>query len=357
MRLKYSVAVAGAHGKTSTTMITAAVLEKGGLDPTVVIGGVLKSIGSNAMHGLGDYIVAEADESDGSFLKFSPSIAIVTNIDREHLDYYDSLNSIKKAFVNFINRVPFYGLSILCIDSESVQEILPEIKGRYTTYGINTRADYQARNISFEGSVSRFTAWHKDKELGPIALNLSGVHNVTNCLAGIAAGMELGVDFKTIKCALETIEGVKRRMEKKGEVNGITVIDDYGHHPTEIKTTLLALRESWPEKRISVIFQPHRYTRTAALFDEFTRSFYNADKLYVLPVYPAGEEPIEGINHKLLCEKISERGHETVVSMDSIDSVVKELAETSEPEDIVLTLGAGNVWNAGEKLLRLLKHE
>ncbi|GAB6097269.1 UDP-N-acetylmuramate--L-alanine ligase [Desulfatiferula olefinivorans] len=351
LRLKYSIAVAGAHGKTSTTSITAAILEKAGLDPTVIIGGVLKSVGSNAMHGLGEFIVAEADESDGSFLKFSPSIAIVTNIDREHLDYYDSLNSIKKAFVNFIARVPFYGLSILCIDSESVQEILPEIKGRYTTFGLNTRADIQARNIRFEGRRSHFTVFRLDEELGDITLNLPGVHNVTNCLAGIAVGLELAIPFATIKCALETIEGVKRRLEQKGEADGVLVIDDYGHHPTEIKATLLAARESWPDKRIAAVFQPHRHSRTAALFDEFTRAFYNTDRLLVLPIYAAGESPVDGITSEALCDKIIERGHENASYADSLDTAVELLLDELGPDDLLLTLGAGNVYKVGEDYL------
>ncbi|MFA6009130.1 MAG: UDP-N-acetylmuramate--L-alanine ligase [Desulfobacteraceae bacterium] len=356
MRLKYSIAVAGAHGKTSTTSMTAAVLEKAGLDPTVVIGGVLKSVGSNAMHGLGDFIVAEADESDGSFLKFSPSIAIVTNIDREHLDYYDSLNSIKKAFVNFIARVPFYGLSILCLDSESVQDILPEIKGRYVTYGLNTRAEYQARNISFEGTTGRFSVYYLDELLGEITLNLPGVHNVTNCLASIAVGMELNVPFKTIKCALETIQGVKRRLELKGEADGVTVVDDYGHHPTEIKATLLAARESWPDKRIVAVFQPHRFSRTQALFDEFTRAFYNSDKLLVLPIYPAGENPIEGVDSESLCKKITERGHKNALHVNSHEEVLAILVKYLKKDDLLLTLGAGNVVRVGENFLKL-KHD
>ena len=351
MRLKYSIAVAGAHGKTSTTSITAAILEQGGLDPTVVIGGVLKSKGTNALHGLGDFIVAEADESDGSFLKFSPSIAIITNIDREHLDHYGNLSTIKKAFVTFTERVPFYGLSILCLDNESVQEILPELTGRYTTYGLNTRADYQARGISFEGSRSFFSVYHQDELLGEIALNLPGVHNVTNCLAGIAAAREIGIEFSTIKKALETLQGVKRRLEKKGERNGVMVMDDYGHHPTEIKTTLLAVRESWPEKRIVAVFQPHRYTRTRDLFDDFTRAFYNTDALLILPIYAAGEKPMEGITSESLAEMITTRGHENVSCFKSFDDVVDHLEATLTEGDMLLTLGAGNILNVGEMYL------
>ena len=351
MRLKYSIAVAGAHGKTSTTSITAAILEEAKLDPTVVIGGVLKSKGTNAMHGLGDFIIAEADESDGSFLKFSPSIAIVTNIDREHLDHYGNLASIKKAFVQFTDRVPFYGLSILCMDNESVQEILPEIKGRYTTYGLNTRADYQARSISFEGRQSHFTVYHHDECLGEITLNLPGVHNVTNCLASIACGRELGIDFPVIKKALETIQGVKRRLEKKGERDGVLVVDDYGHHPTELKTTLLAVREAWPEKRIVGVFQPHRYTRTEALFDEFTRAFYNTDKLLLLPIYAASEAPIEGVTSESLASAIEKRGHENVGCFQTFDEVIAHLEETLQEDDILLTLGAGDVVKLGEQYL------
>ena len=351
MRLKYSIAVAGAHGKTSTTSITAAILEEGGLDPTVVIGGVLKSKGTNAMHGLGDFIVAEADESDGSFLKFSPSIAIVTNIDREHLDHYKNLAAIKKAFVQFTDRVPFYGLSILCMDNESVQEILPEISGRYTTYGLNTRADYQARNISFEGRQSRFTVYHHDECLGEITLNLPGVHNVTNCLAAIAAGRELDIDFSVIKKALETLQGVKRRLEKKGDRDGIMVVDDYGHHPTELKTTLLAVRESWPEKRIVGVFQPHRHTRTDSLFDEFTRAFYHTDHLVMLPIYAAGEKPIEGVSSQSLAAAIEKRGHESVVCCDDFDHAIDHLEGFLEEGDILLTLGAGDVVKLGETYL------
>jgi len=351
MRLKYSIAVAGAHGKTSTTSITAAILEKGGLDPTVVIGGVLKSKGTNAMHGLGDFIIAEADESDGSFLKFSHSIAIITNIDREHLDHYGTLATIKKAFVQFTERVPFYGLSILCLDNESVQEILPELTGRYTTYGLNTRADYQARGISFEGSRSFFSVYHHDELLGEITLNLPGVHNVSNCLASIAAAREIGIDFPTIKCALETIQGVKRRLEKKGDRDGVMVVDDYGHHPTELKTTLLAARESWPEKRIVAVFQPHRHTRTRDLFDEFTRAFYNTDALILLPIYAAGEKPVEGITSQSLAEAIGSRGHENVTCFETFNEVVDHLEEILEEGDLLLTLGAGDVLKIGEMYL------
>ena len=354
MRLKYSVAVAGAHGKTTTTSIIADVLARGGLDPTVVIGGKLKSIDSNALLGRGDFIVAEADESDGSFLKMSPTIAVVTNIDREHLDYYKDLANIKEVFLAFIDRIPFYGLAVLCLDNEAIQDLIPQIKKRTTTYGLSSQADFQARNVRMKGLQSTFSVYRDGTRLGDIRLNLPGVHNVNNALASIAVGSELQIPFQTIKGALETIEGVQRRLEIKGEVEGITIVDDYGHHPTEIKTTLAAARDGWPDRRLVVVFQPHRYTRTRALFDEFTRAFYQSDLLVVLPIYPAGEAPIEGVDGVGLYEGIRAHGHKDAVYVDGIDPAVEMLAETTKSGDIVLTLGAGNVWQAGELLLERL---
>jgi UDP-N-acetylmuramate--alanine ligase len=352
MRLKYSVAVAGAHGKTSTTSIISSILEKGGLDPTVVIGGKLKSIGSNALLGHGDFIVAEADESDGSFLKMSPTIAVVTNIDREHLDFYKDLDEIKNAFLSFIDRVPFYGLAVLCLDNEPIQRLIPEIRKRFTTYGMSTQADFQAKNVEFEGLKSNFSIRHNGKPLGDITLNLPGIHNVYNSMAGIAVGVELDIDFEVIKNALETVEGVQRRLEIKGEINRITVVDDYGHHPTEIKVTLQAAKESWPDRRKVVVFQPHRYTRTRALFDDFTRSFYQSDVLVVLPVYAAGEKKIEGVESDLMCEKIRAHGHKLVIYKKSINGAVSHLKNVLKPDDILLTLGAGDVWKVGEEILK-----
>jgi UDP-N-acetylmuramate--alanine ligase len=351
MRLKYSIAIAGAHGKTSTTSLVAEVLGKGGLDPTVVIGGKLKSIGTNALLGQGDYIVAEADESDGSFLRFSPTIAVVTNIDREHLDYYKDLDHIKEVFLNFIDRVPFYGLAVLCLDNENLQDLIPKIRKRFTTYGRSTQADFQVRHVVFDGPKSRFFVYHMGKKLGDITLNLPGVHNVNNAMASIAVGTELGIPFNTIKCALETVEGVQRRLEIKGEMNGVTVMDDYGHHPTEIKYTLSALRESWPDRRIVVVFQPHRYTRTKALFDEFTRSFYQSDALFVLPIYAAGEKEIKGVDSNSLFESIKAHGHKNVSCVEKKGEVVSRLKEILCKGDILLTLGAGDVWKVGQGVL------
>jgi UDP-N-acetylmuramate--alanine ligase len=357
MRLKYSIAIAGAHGKTTTTSIIASVLAKGDLDPTVVIGGKLKSIGSNALLGQGNFIVAEADESDGSFLKYSPAIAVVTNIDKEHLDYYKDMNAIKEVFLSFIDRIPFYGLAVLCLDNESVQEIIPRIKKRYTTYGMSSQADFQAKNVLIEGLTSSYTVYHHGKSLGEVALNLPGIHNVYNSLASIAVGLELDIPFEIIRKALGTLQGVQRRLEIKGESKGIIVVDDYGHHPTEIKTTLQAAKESWPERRLVVIFQPHRYTRTKALFDDFTRAFYQSDCLVILPIYPAGEKVIEGVDSRNLCEEIAAHGHKEAVFMDGHEKAVAFLLKELKKNDVLLTLGAGDVWKAGMSLLESLKKE
>ncbi|MDM8524194.1 UDP-N-acetylmuramate--L-alanine ligase [Desulfococcaceae bacterium HSG8] len=351
MRLKYSVAIAGAHGKTTTTSIVASVLGQGGLDPTVVIGGKLKSLGTNALLGQGDFIVAEADESDGSFLRMSPAIAVVTNIDREHLDFYDGLESIKSVFLNFIDRIPFYGLAVLCLDNEPIQDLIPKIKKRFTTYGMTSQADLRAQNVVFEGLKSRFDVYHFGEKLGDIRLNLPGIHNVSNSLSSIAVGIELDIPFEVIKRALETIDGVQRRMEIKGERDGVTVVDDYGHHPTEIKMTLQAARESWPDRRLVVVFQPHRYTRTQALFDEFTRAFYQSDLLVTLPIYPASEEKIEGVTGHALYEGIRAHGHKEVVYQEDFETALAYLKDVIKEGDILLTLGAGDVWKLGEFVL------
>jgi UDP-N-acetylmuramate--alanine ligase len=351
MRLKYSIAIAGAHGKTSTTSLVASVLDAGQLDPTVVIGGKLKSIGSNAVLGQGDYIVAEADESDGSFLKYSPAIAVVTNIDREHLDFYKDLEEIKQVFLNFIDRIPFYGLAVLCLDNEAVQDLIPQMRKRFVTYGISSQADLQAVDVTCRGLTSKFTVVHSGRTLGKITLNLPGEHNVYNSLASIAVGLELGISFRKIKGALEKAEGVQRRMEIKGRANGGLVLDDYGHHPTEIKTTLTALTHGWPGKRKVIVFQPHRYTRTQALFDDFARSFYQADILFVLPIYAASEQPIEGVTSDKLCKSIQAHGHKEVYFVEDMDAVVDQLAGMITDRDVVLTLGAGNVYQVGEALL------
>ncbi|BBO71895.1 UDP-N-acetylmuramate--L-alanine ligase [Desulfosarcina alkanivorans] len=351
MRLKYSVAVAGAHGKTSTTSLVANVLAGGGLDPTVVIGGKLKSIGRNAVLGQGDFIVAEADESDGSFLKFSPAIAVVTNIDREHMDFYEDMDAIKSVFLDFIDRIPFYGLAVLCLDNEPLQGLLPRIKKRLTTYGRSAQADYQARDISFGQMKSRFTVVHRGESLGEFQLAMPGMHNVYNALAAIAVGLELDIALDAIKRSLETAEGVQRRMEIKGDVNGITVVDDYGHHPTEIQVTLDAVKSNWPDRRKVVVFQPHRYTRTRALLEDFTRSFNNSDVLVVLPIYAASEAPIPGVSGEALGDCIRAHGHRDVTCLDTLEACVDHLVKMLAPNDVLLTLGAGDVYRVGEMVL------
>ncbi len=354
MRLKYSVAIAGAHGKTSTTSLVANVLAGGGLDPTVVIGGKLKSIGRNAVLGKGDFIVAEADESDGSFLKFSPAIAVVTNIDREHLDFYADLTAIKNVFLDFIDRIPFYGLAVLCLDNEPLQDLLPRIKKRFTTYGRSAQADYQARDIGFAEMKSRFTVYHRGHDLGRFNLSMPGMHNVYNALAAIAVGRELDIPLDAIKKALASAQGVQRRMEIKGRVDDVVVVDDYGHHPTEIQVTLQAVKDNWPDRRKVVVFQPHRYTRTQALMTDFMRSFNNSDVLVVLPIYAASESPIDGVTGQALGEGIRVHGHRHVVCLDSLEACVTHLETILGAGDLLLTLGAGDVYRIGEMLLERL---
>ncbi|MCP3900604.1 MAG: UDP-N-acetylmuramate--L-alanine ligase, partial [Desulfobacteraceae bacterium] len=354
MRIKYSIAVSGAHGKTSTTSMVAEILNTAGLDPTVIIGGLLKSLDTNALHGKGEFIVAEADESDGSFLKYSPALAIVTNIDLEHLDYYKGIEDIKEKFVQFINSVPFYGLAILCLDNEHVQNILPKIEVRYTTFGMTAQADTQAKNIYFKNNQSFFTVIHNKEKLGEVTLNLAGEHNISNALASIATGLELNIDFHTIKNALEKIQGVKRRLEIKGDKKGILVMDDYGHHPTEIRATLEAVRKSYSEKRIVVLFQPHRYTRTKELFDDFTRSFYRSDILILLPIYAASEKQIKGVNSEKLQQGIRSHGHKDVTYAADFDEALSILTKTIKKNDLILTLGAGDIYTLGEKLVETI---
>jgi UDP-N-acetylmuramate--alanine ligase len=351
MRLKYSIAVAGAHGKTTTTWIIASVLDHGGFDPTVVIGGKLDSLGTNARLGQGEFIVAEADESDGSFLKLTPTIGVVTNINAEHLDFYGNQEKIKEVFLDFINKVPFYGMTVLCLDNEGIQDLIPKIEKRFTTYGMTSQADYQAKDVTFDGLTSQYVVTYRGEPLGSVELSLPGIHNVYNSMASIAIGMELGIAFDDIQRALRDIEGVQRRLEVKGTSRGVTIVDDYGHHPTEIRLTLQTARQCWPDSRIVVVFQPHRYSRVAALFDDFTRAFYEADSVLVLPIYSAGEAPIESIDGQSLCEEIREHGHKDVVFHDGHDAAVSHLKETLREGDVLLTLGAGDVWQVGEKLL------
>ncbi|MEW5734204.1 MAG: UDP-N-acetylmuramate--L-alanine ligase [Thermodesulfobacteriota bacterium] len=351
MRLKYSIAVAGAHGKTTTTSLVAEVLNEAGLSPTVVIGGKLRGLGVNAVLGKGEFLVAEADESDGSFLKMAPSIAVVTNIDREHVDHYPDLASVKNAFLLFLDRVPFYGVSVLCLDNPAVQDLIPQVSRRYLTYGLSPQADVRAKDVEVAGSGTDFTAVFQGQDLFRVRLGIPGRHNVVNSLAAVAVGLELSIPPETICAALTKVRGVGRRLEVMGETCGVLVLDDYGHHPTEIMATLAAVRDCWPGRRVLVVFQPHRYTRTSALMQDFSRAFYQADKLLVLPVYPAGEEPIPGADHESLCESIKNHGHKNVSAAWTMEEAVEKLTANARENDIVLTLGAGDVFKVGTAFL------
>jgi UDP-N-acetylmuramate--alanine ligase len=353
LKMKFSVAVSGSHGKTTTTSMISTILARGGLDPTMVIGGKLASIGSNARLGDGEIIVAEADESDGSFLKLSPTIAVITNIDREHLDYYAGIAEIKDAFLKFANIVPFYGCTVMCSDNEYVREIAPQIKRRTITYDIKEAADYRADAINFMGRRTTYRLSCRGKQSGEIELAVPGMFNVYNSLAAIAVGRELELDLTAIREGLLNFSGVQRRMEIKGKVGSITVIDDYGHHPTEVRETLAAARLAWKHRRI-VVFQPHRYTRTKALFEEFTKAFADADVLILNDIYPASEEPIAGINSAVLCEAIRKAGHPHVEYIAKAEETIDYLLRIVKPDDAVFTLGAGSIYKTGEAFLREL---
>jgi UDP-N-acetylmuramate--alanine ligase len=350
MRLKYSVAVAGSHGKTTTTSMISTVLAQAGLDPTIVVGGRLRAIDSHAKLGSGDFIVAEADESDKSFLKLSPTFAVVTNIDLEHLDSYRDLDDILDCFAQFVNRVPFYGSVIVCLDDPNVQAIIPRITRKIISYGLTSQADVSAVDINLSGCFNvSFTARWKGQPLGRINLGVSGTHNVHNALAAVAVGLDLDIAPDTIARALEEFRGVDRRFQVKGEVNEVLVVDDYGHHPTEIKATLSTARLCG--RRIVTLFQPHRYTRTKFLLDEFARAFYDADVLLVADIYAASEDPIPGITSEVLVEKIKSFGHKDARYVGSVDEAAEQLGAVVRPGDLVLTLGAGNIYHAGEKLI------
>jgi UDP-N-acetylmuramate--alanine ligase len=353
LKMKFSVAVSGSHGKTTTTSMVSTILAEGGLDPTMVIGGRLASIGSNARLGDGEIIVAEADESDGSFLKLSPTIAVITNIDREHLDYYPGIAEIKEAFLKFANIVPFYGCTVVCSDNQHVKEIIPQIKRRTITYGIEQPADYRAEGIEFHGSKTVYRLCFKGDIVDEIELNVPGMFNVYNSLATIAVGHELELDFPSIKKGLLSFNGVQRRLEIKGQVNGVTVVDDYGHHPTEVKETLAAARNIW-KKRSIVVFQPHRFTRTKALFEEFTHAFSDADILILNDIYPASEEPIAGVNSDTLCLAIKKTGHPNVLYIPNAEETIEYILKIVRPDDVVFTLGAGSVYKIGEAFLKQL---
>jgi len=353
MRMKIGIAIAGTHGKTTTTSLIATVLAAGGLDPTVVIGGRLNSIGSNARLGQGEFLVAEADESDGSFLKLMPTIAVVTNIDPEHLDYYSGIEDIKETFLGFINKIPFFGLAVLCLDHPNVQSLIPRLKKRFTTYGLTAQADFQAKEIVFEGLSTTFDVLHQRREVGRLRIQMPGLHNVYNALATVATAYELDIPFQVVQETLRDFSGIQRRFQIKGERKGVLIVDDYGHHPVEIMATLRAARTGWG-RRIIAVFQPHRYTRTKALFHDFLTAFYDADALILTDIYPAGEDRIEGVEARLLFEGIQEYGHKNVTYLAEKKKIVEHLLHIIAPGDIVITLGAGDIWQVAEELVNQL---
>jgi UDP-N-acetylmuramate--alanine ligase len=354
MRVKTGLAVAGTHGKTTTTSLLGAILSEGGLDPTVVIGGKVLALGTNARLGLGDYMVAEADESDGTFLMLSPTIAIVTNIDPEHLDHWGDVERAADAFLEFVNRVPFYGAAVLCVDSPRVRALLPRVRKRYVTYGLSPEAELTARDLVVKGFATSFTAVRGGAELGRVELRMPGRHVAQNALATIAAASELGIPFETSARALAGFTGIHRRFELRGEVRGVTVIDDYGHHPEEIRVTLRAAREAL-ERRLVVAFQPHRFTRTRDLFADFLDAFDDADVLFLTEVYSAGESPIDGASGAALAQAIGARGHADVRLVPERADLAERIAEEARDGDVVVLLGAGDIVKTGPELLAALR--
>lgn len=354
MRLKYGVAVAGTHGKTTTTSMVAQVLARGGLDPTIVIGGRVNSLGTNAKLGNGEFLVAEADESDGSFLKLSPTIAVVTTIDAEHLDYYQDLEDIKHAFLQFINKVPFYGAAIMCLDQENIQSLVPWIEKRFISYGLHSQADITAKRCQMAAMGSSCQVFYQNNPLGILNLKVPGIHNVCNALAAVAVGLELDISWEKIKEALEEFSGVGRRFQVKGNIKDIMVIDDYGHHPVEIKATLQAAKDGWG-RRVIAIFQPHRYTRVQALLEDFFTAFYQADYLFITDIYSAGEKPIEGVSARQIAEGVKKYGHHHVTYIPQKEEILSRLLKLVQPGDLVITMGAGDIWKTGEELVKLLE--
>jgi len=357
MRMKFGIAIAGTHGKTTTTSLIAVILAAAGLDPTVVVGGRVGSLGSNAKLGHSQYFVTEADESDGSFLLLTPAIAVVTNIDLEHMDYYSGLDQLKRTFHEFIGKVPFYGLSVLCADDENIRAIVPQLRKRVVTYGLDQPADFWATDIAQEQFSTRFAVHHiRAGRMGEVRLPLPGRHMVANALAAVAVAMELNIPFQLVTQTMAEFSGVRRRFQKIGEVNDILVIDDYGHHPTEIKATLAAARAGFG-RRLVVAFQPHRYTRTRDLFNDFLTTFAEADKLLVTDIYAASEEPIEGVTARKLVDGIRACGHKDVTYLPDNREVLRLLAETVQPGDLVLTLGAGDLNQVAANLVRILEEK
>jgi len=356
MRMKYAIAVAGAHGKTTSTTMMHTALMAAGYDPTAVIGGRVNSLGlANARWGKSDYLVAEADESDGSFLTLTPTVAIVTNVDPEHLDHYGTYDNVKKAFTDFCNRVPFYGFSALCLDNPGVQAILPNLTKRFTTFGITSQATFRARNLRHDGMTTKFVAWRHASELGEVVLPMPGTHNVLNALGVLAVSDFMGIPFETYARAMADFEGVARRFTVRGEVGGITVVDDFGHHPAEVKATLAGAKSAFSGRRVIAAFQPHRYTRTRDQLPEFARAFHDADKVVVCDIATGGEKPIEGVSSERLVQLVRDAGHPDVTYIPRREDVAAWLDAQATAGDLVITLGAGNIQLTCNEVIALLE--
>jgi UDP-N-acetylmuramate--alanine ligase len=353
MRLKYGIAIAGTHGKTTTTSLIAVILARAGLDPTTVIGGKVHSMGTNARLGQGELLVAEADESDGTFLLLSPSIAVVTNIDPEHLDYYGDIERVRAAYLEFINRIPFYGLSVLCLDNVNVRAILPHVRKRAVTYGTTADADFVAQDLSIAGMETTFDVVRNGTMLGTLRLRVPGRHHALNALAALAVATELGVPFATVRDALEEFGGIHRRFELCGEAGGIMVVSDYGHHPEEIRATLSAAREGFG-RRLLVLFQPHRFSRTRDLFNDFLEAFDAADHVVLTDIYGAGEDPIDGLSGEVLYWALKRRGHLEVDYVPRREDLVEFVKPLLRMHDLVIVLGAGSIHVTAEELVRSL---
>ena len=353
VRLKHGIGVAGTHGKTTTSSMLAYVLYHGGLNPTAVIGGKVLNFGSNARTGAGNYIVFEADESDGSFLKLYPTIAIVTNIDADHLDYYKYFNNLKEAFLDYINKIPFYGYSVLCAEDVTIRELLPNVKRSFVTYGFNDDAVFRAADVRFEDRRMKYRCFYKGSDLGEFSIISPGNHNVLNSLSVIAVALELGLSAGNIREGLAEFKGVGRRFEHAGEAGGVLVVDDYGHHPTEIRATLAALKQFG--RRLLVIFQPHRYSRTELLVNEFGNAFGYADKLFLTQIYPAGEQPIEGVSSQIILDSIAKNGGNNAELVDRFEHIPEIVASAAKQGDIIVTLGAGDIYKAAPLILDELR--
>lgn len=354
MRMKYGIGIAGTHGKTTTTSMTGLVVTEGGFDPTIIVGGKVTVFGSNAVVGEGDIIVIEADEYDRTFLRLTPSLAVITNIEADHLDIYRDLDDIKGAFVQYANSVPFFGAAILCLDDPTVQEIVGAIDRRVITYGTTRQAGIRAENIHQVGLTTEFDVIADNQTLGTLKLQTPGLHNVRNALAAVAVGLELEIQFDRIQAALAKFSGVQRRFQKVGEANGILIVDDYAHHPTEIIATLQAASEGWANRRIVAVFQPHLYSRTRDFKEGFARAFFNADVLVLTDVYGSREEPLPGIDGRLLADLAIRYGHRNVHYVPEKENLPEYLAGLVQPGDTVITMGAGDVWRYGQRLLERL---